>query len=83
MRMEKPFDPFRGRALRQVLLGKFIHRADKRLDAGDGLESITVGLAFVEARVGIQRGHQHERKHAAETSASSGKSAKSDISSNM
>ena len=83
MRVEKPFHP-RGRGtLGQILVGQLVHGGDKRLHRRDGSESIAVGLALVETRVGIAAAAAPGTDSMVATSISNGRLAKSDRVSNM
>src|SRR5579862_2381683 len=63
MRMQEPLHPAGRRALGEVLFGEFVHGRYEWTNAGDVAKSVAVGLTFVVARIGVQRGQQHERQH--------------------
>jgi len=63
MRVEEPLHPARWRFLCEILISQLVHRRNEGFDIDHRLEAIAVGLALVEARVGVERRHQQERKH--------------------
>src|SRR5208282_3469270 len=63
MRVEQPLNPAGRRFFGEILLGQLIHRRNEGFDASHRLEAIAVGLALVEAGVGVERGHQQEREY--------------------
>src|SRR5207237_1580159 len=48
MRVKEPFHESGRCAFGEILVGELVHRRNKRLDAGNRLKSIAVGLALVE-----------------------------------
>ena len=62
MRVKKNLNQARWLLLGKILRAELIHRGNEGIHTAHRLPTITVGLPFVKARVGVQSGHQNQRQ---------------------